>query len=97
MQLGCRAHVRRKFDEVSKAQGKNLGTTNTFSLQVLVTIKKLFLMESDIKHLSPEQSKNIGKKNKCQYLRTYKPVDQALTQVTTSSLTGNALASLAKR
>lgn len=27
MQLGCRAHVRRKFDEASKAQGKNLGKT----------------------------------------------------------------------
>lgn len=35
--------------------------------------------------------------NQCQYLRTCKPVDQALTEVTTSSLTGNPLAYLAKQ
>ena len=53
--MGCFAHVRRKFDEALKAQGKNPAKQDTIAHQAMMTIQKLYRIEADIKHLPPEQ------------------------------------------
>lgn len=54
--LGCWAHVRRKFDESLKAQGKNPIKANSIASHALATTQKLYRIKSDIKHLLLEQS-----------------------------------------
>lgn len=92
--LGCFAHVRRKFDEAIKAQGKH----NSIAHQAMTTIQALYRIEADIKHLPPEDKQRIRQERALPILTEMKAwLDHALTQVTPSSLTGEALAYLAKQ
>jgi transposase len=96
--LGCFAHVRRKFDEAIKAQGKPAAQHNSIAHQALTNIQALYQIEADIKHLSPEQKRSIRQQQAMPTLKDLKIwLDQALIQVTPSSLTGKALAYLAKQ
>jgi len=97
-QLGCFAHVRRKFDEALKAQGKNPAKQDTIAHQAMTTIQKLYRIEADIKHLLPEQKLIYRQKQSMPILKAMKAwLDQALCQVTPTSLTGEALAYLSKQ
>jgi transposase len=111
--LGCFAHVRRKFDEAIKAQGKNSARAseditghkpkpgrddNSLAHHAMLRIQALYRIEADIKHLPPEQKQKYRQKQALPLLTEMKDwLDQALTQVTPSSLTGKALAYLAKQ
>jgi DNA-binding transcriptional regulator WhiA len=96
-QLGCFAHVRRKFDEALKAQGKNPAKPDTLAHQALSMIQKLYRIEADIKPRSPEQKLNYRQNYSMPILKAMKTwLDQALCQVTPTSLTGEALAYLSK-
>jgi transposase len=96
--LGCWAHVRRKFDEALKAQGKQAANRNSIAHQALATIQALYWIEADIKHLPPEDKQRIRQEQVLPIITEMKAwLDHALTQVTPSSLTGEALAYLAKQ
>lgn len=53
-QLGCWAHVRRKFDEALKAQGKNPAKQGNIAHHAMITIQKLYRIEAEINQLPPE-------------------------------------------
>ncbi|MEQ1545122.1 IS66 family transposase [Methyloglobulus sp.] len=97
-QLGCWAHVRRKFDEALKAQGENPLKANSIASYALATIQKLYRIESEIKHLSSEQKRVIRQESALPVLNEMRIwLDHVLTQITPSSLTGTALSYLAKQ
>lgn len=97
-QLGCWAHVRRKFDEALKAQGKQAKTQNSLTHQALGTIQMLYRIEANTKYLPPEDKLKFRQAQAIPILNDMKIwLDHALNQVTPSSLTGNALAYLAKQ
>ncbi len=96
--LGCWAHVRRKFDEALKAQGKQAANHNSIAHHVMLRIQALYRIEADIKHLPPEDKQRIRQQQALPILNAMKIwLDQTLLQVTPSSLTGKALAYLAKQ
>lgn len=97
-QLGCWAHVRRKFDEALKAQGKKSPNLNSLAHQALQMIQQLYRIEAEIKDLPPEAKRRIRQERSIPILAGLKIwLDHALTQVTPTSLTGSALAYLAKQ
>lgn len=102
--LGCFAHVRRKFDEAIKAQGKKTARVaptlkpDSIAAQALVIIQQLYRIEAEIKALPPEQKKRIRQEQAVpilSQLRTW--LDQALTQVPPLSLIGKALVYMHKQ
>lgn len=96
--LGCWAHARRKFDEALKAQGKNPAKQDTIAHQAMTTIQKLYRIEADSKHLPPKQKLKYRQKQSMPILKAMKAwLDQALCQVTPTSLTGEALTYLSKQ
>jgi transposase len=97
-QLGCWAHVRRKFDEAIKAQGKQPLNPNSLAHQALQMIQQLYRIEAESKHLPPEDKQRLRQAQAVPVLNELKSwLDQALTQITPSSLTGKALAYLSKQ
>jgi transposase len=96
--LGCWAHVRRKFDEALKAQGKQAANQNSLAHHAMLRIQALYRIEADSKHLPPEQRQRIRQAQASPILNDLKSwLDLALTQITPSSLTGKALAYLHKQ
>jgi transposase len=96
--LGCWAHIRRKFDEAIKAQGKVAAKHNSIAHQALLTIQALYRIEAEIKHLPPEDKQRVRLEKALPLLKEMKVwLDHALLQVAPSSLTGEALAYLAKQ
>lgn len=96
--LGCFAHVRRKFDEALKAQGKKPVNSNSIAHQAMQMIQHLYRIEADIKHLPPEKKQRIRQERAPPILNDMKIwLDQALNQVAPSSLTSKALAYMAKQ
>ncbi len=53
--LGCMAHVRRKFDQALKAQGKHKHRKGSLAQQALQRIQLLYKIEKQAKHMSDEQ------------------------------------------
>ncbi len=97
-QLGCWAHVRRKFDEALKAQGKKPPNPNSLSHQALQMIQQLYRVEAEIKDVPQEERLRIRQERALPILTKIKVwLDRTITQATPSSLTGNALAYLAKQ
>lgn len=96
--LGCWAHARRKFDDALKAQGKQAAKHNSIAHQAMLTIQALYRIETDIKAMLPEDKQRIRQEQALPILTGLKAwLDQALLQVTPSSLTGEALSYLAKQ
>jgi len=102
--LGCFAHVRRKFDEALKAQGKKAARVNpklkpeSIAAQALTIIQQLYRIEADINALPPEQKRMTRQEQAVPILNQLRGwLDQALTQVPPLSLTGKALAYLHKQ
>jgi transposase len=96
---GCWAHARRKFDEVLKAQGagKN-GTKAGKASKALITIQKLYRIETQIKGLPPNEKQRIRQQHAVPILNEMKDwLDTSLTQVPPTSLTGKALGYLANQ
>ena len=97
-QLGCWAHVRRKFDEALKAQGQQSSNCNNLAHQALQRIRQLYRIEAEIKALPPEEKQAIRQAQALPILSDLRVwLDHALTQVTPTSLTGKALAYLHKQ
>jgi transposase len=81
-----------------KAQGKKPQNQNSLVHYAMATIQKLYRIEADIKALSPDQKQKYRQEQALPILNGMKAwLDQALAQVTPSSLTGTALAYLAKQ
>ncbi|MEQ1559538.1 MAG: IS66 family transposase [Methyloglobulus sp.] len=96
--LGCWAHVRRKFDEAIKAQGKKPSNPYSLAHQALQMIQQLYRIEGDIKHLPPEQKQKHRQAQSMPILKAMKNwLDRALAQVTPSSLAGNAISYMSRQ
>jgi len=96
---GCWAHARRKFDEALKAQGagKN-GTKAGKASKALITIQKLYRIETQIKGLPLNEKQRIRQQQTVPILNEMKDwLDTSLTQVPPTSLTGKALGYLANQ
>jgi transposase len=93
---GCFAHARRKFDEALKATGKGKPKAGKAS-KALGMIQKLYRIEAQIKHLSPEDKIRIRQEQAVPLLQEIKAwADTSLIQVPPSSLIGKALGYLGK-
>ena len=63
--LGCWAHVRRKFDEAIKAQGKQPANPNSLAHQALQRIQQLYRIETEIQPLPRRTNIASGKPKPC--------------------------------
>ena len=88
--IGCMAHARRKFNDAVKAQGKNKKRGKAH--RGLGLIQKLYQVEKQVRHLTPEARK-IHRQQHAQPILDDMRVwlDEALPQVPPTSLTGKAL------
>ena len=89
---GCWAHVRRKFDEALKAQGKKTNVKTGKAMMELSYIRKLYRIEKALKGHSPEQryhAREQQAKPIVQQLRDW--LDKSLHEVPPGTLTGKAL------
>ena len=94
---GCWAHVRRKFDEALKAQGKAQPKAGKAS-KALILIQKLYRIETQIKHLSIDKKYRTRQQQAIPILKEMKDwLDTSLTQVPPTSLTGKALGYMANQ
>lgn len=88
--VGCMAHARRRFSEAVKAQGKNGKTGKAH--QGLAFIQKLYRVETEARHLQPEQRRELRQEKAIPILQQLRPwLDQSLPQVPPRSATGKAL------
>lgn len=87
--VGCWAHVRRYFEK-AKVTGAKAG--QTVANQMLDDIKELFMIERELKELTPEERK-IGRENKAPPIidRIRKRLDKNLDKVPPKSQLGTAL------
>lgn len=85
--LGCWDHCRRKFFEASKtSNGKGIGKKG------IDRIKKLYKIEDKIRHLSPEEKKNIRKEKSLPLLEEFKSwIDGLRGKITPESRAGKAI------
>lgn len=85
------AHIRRKFDEAKKAQGKNSQKTGKADW-ALNQIQKLYRIEKQIKGLSVEERYRIRQEQSVPLLGQFKVwLDKSAPNVLPKSLLGNAL------
>jgi hypothetical protein len=90
--LGCWAHVRRKFNEAVKAQGKRAPGKAGKAQRGLALIQRLYRIERELKALTPEaryQARQHQARPVLDELRAW--LDQSLPQVAPQSATGKAL------
>jgi len=91
LHLGCMAHVRRKFMDALKAQGKKKKNTS-LAQQGLTLIQKLYRIEKQTKDFSPEKRYDYRIENSTPILDKLREwLDKNLTQMPPSSATGKAL------
>lgn len=96
--VGCWAHARRKFDEALKAQGPNGQAKGSKASKALITIQKLYRIEKQIKDFAPKDKQRIRQQQAVPILNDMKDwLDQSLTQVPPTSLTGKALGYLSNQ
>ncbi len=89
--VGCRAHARRKFDEVIKAlKGKNVKPGKAH--MALNTIAKLYAIEKQCKTMSAEQRYLVRQKKSQPILNQFKQwLDKSAEQVPPKQLPGKAI------
>lgn len=93
-QLGCWAHVRRKFDEALKAQGTKRMNNNKPSLaaSALQRIQLLYQLERKAKGLTPEQRLTLRQSRAVPVLDDFRRwLDQHLPLVVPRSALGKAM------
>ena len=91
--LGCWAHVRRKFDEALKAQGKNSTQRKTSLAAIaLQRIQLLYRLGRQWKHLEPERRLTLRQSRSVPVLDNFGQwLDQHLPQVVPKSALGKAM------
>jgi len=90
LHLGCMAHVRRKFMDALKAQGKKKKNTS-LAQQGLTLIQKLYRIEKQAKEFSPEKRYDTRiEKSKPLFEKLREWLDKNITQVPPTSVTGKA-------
>jgi transposase len=94
IRVGCWAHVRRYFEKAN-VSGANSG--RTLSEKILKDIKELFMLERELKELSPAERKS-GRENKAPPIlrRIKEKLDKNLDEVPPKSKLGEALHYLAE-
>ncbi len=95
-QLGCFAHARRKFIEAQKVSPSKKGKTNKADMAINM-IKKLYLIEQEIKDKSPEeryQTRQTKSKPQLETMKTW--LDKSLLNTLPKGKAGEALAYLSK-
>ena len=92
-QLGCMAHVRRKFDEALKAQGKNTTKRkSSLAASALQRIQLLYTIERKAKDLEPEQRHTLRQSRVVPVLDDFRQwLDQHLPLVPPKSALGKAM------
>jgi len=93
MQLGCWAHVRRKFDEALMAQGKNTTQRKTsLAATALQRIQLLYRLERKAKDLEPAQRQTLRQSRTVPVLDDFRQwLDQHLNLVPLKSALGKAM------
>jgi transposase len=77
--VGCMAHARRRFSEAVKAQGRNGKTGKAH--QGLAFIQQLYRVETEARHLHPEQRRELRQENAIPILQQLRQwLDQSLPQ-----------------
>jgi hypothetical protein len=61
-QLGCWAHIRRKFTDTVK-NSKIDDKSKILASNMILKIRKLYKIEKDIKNLPPDRNKKLGQQN----------------------------------
>ncbi len=91
LHLGCMAHVRRKFMDALKAQGKNRKKTS-LAQQGLTLIQKLYRVEKQAKEFTPEKRYAYRiEKAKPLFEKLREWLDKNLSQTPPTSAIGKAL------
>lgn len=92
IQLGCWAHVRRKFDQAIKSQGKIKTKKDSLARQGLQRIQLLYVIEKKAKELSNEQRYALRKSRSMPILKDLRKwLDQHLLVVVKQSALGKAM------
>ncbi|MCP3851286.1 MAG: IS66 family transposase, partial [Gammaproteobacteria bacterium] len=90
--LGCMAHVRRKFDQALKAQGKHKHRKGSLAQQALQRIKLLYKIEKQAKHMSDEQRAELRQSRSVPVLEGLREwLNQHLPVVVKQSALGKAM------
>ena len=90
--LGCMAHVRRKFDEALKAQGKLKNRQVSLAQQAMLRIQLLYKIERKAKSLSDEQRCELRQSKAVPVLKGLREwLDQHLPVVVKQSALGKAM------
>ncbi len=96
-QLGCWAHVRRKFIEAQKAAPNNKKLKTSKADMAVGLIGKLYAIEKTIKDLSPEERYSIRQQRAAPLLKEIREwLDQTLHTTLPKGLLGKALSYLDK-
>ena len=90
--LGCMAHVRRKFDEALKTQGKLKNRQVSLAQQAMLRIQLLYKIERKAKSLSDEQRCELRQSKAVPVLKGLREwLDQHLPVVVKQSALGKAM------
>ena len=90
--LGCMAHVRRKFDEALKAQGKSKNRKGSLAQQAMLRIRLLYKIEKETKDLNDEQRRALRQSKAVPVLDGLREwLDQHLPVVVKQSALGKAM------
>lgn len=90
--LGCMAHVRRKFDQALKAQGKHKHRKGSLAQQALQRIQLLYRIEKQAKGMSDEQRTELRQSRAVPVLDGLRKwLDQYLPVVVKQSALGKAM------
>lgn len=90
--LGCWAHVRRKFDQAIKAQGKHKNRKASLAQQAMQRIQLLYKVEKQAKGLNDEQRRALRQEKSLPILEGLREwLDQHLPVVVKQSALGKAM------
>ena len=90
--LGCWAHVRRKFDQAMKAQGKHKSRKASLAQQAMQRIQLLYKVEKQAKGLNDEQRRALRQEKAIPILKGLREwLDQHLPVVVKQSALGKAM------
>lgn len=87
IRVGCWDHCRRKFyDALKSSNGKGIGK------KAIDQIKRIYKIEEEIRHLSPEEKKQIrNEKSKPLLIKFKEWIDELRSKLTPSSIAGKAV------
>ena len=90
--LGCMAHVRRKFDQAIKGQGKLKNRKASLAQQAMLRIQLLYKIEKEAKNLTDEQRRALRQSKSVPVLDGLREwLDQHLPVVVKQSALGKAM------